>query len=107
MSFTTSPSARSGDLGEESDVKGDDGKPLCNKIRFWQERSFINKILWLIYKVMRFWYVVFYFYFYPLGVMFINLIACFAIARSSAAPTANEVAQVEDDIKDMSKLMIQ
>ena len=107
MSFTTSPSARSGDLGEESDVKGDDGKPLCNKIRFWQERSFINKILWLIYKVMRFWYVVFYFYFYPLGVMFINLIASFAIARSSAAPTANEVAQVEDDIKDMSKLMIQ
>ena len=107
MSFTTSSSARSGDLGEESDVKGDDGKLLCNRIRFWQERSFINKILWLIYKVMRFWYVVFYFYFYPLGVMFINLIACFAIARSSSTPTANDVSKLEEEMKSNPQLLTQ
>ena len=80
ISFTTSDSALSGEMGEDSDWKDLDGKPLCNKIRFWQDRDFKNKIFWSIYKMMRFWYVVVYFYFYPLLVIFINQIACFTVA---------------------------
>ena len=72
ISFTTSGSALSGEMGEDSDCKDLDGKPVCNRIRFWADRGFRNKTYWLVYKLMRFWYVVVYFYFYPLLVVFIN-----------------------------------
>ena len=81
ISYTTSTSALSGELGENSDQVDQEGKPICNKIKFWGDRDTINKLYWLVYKLMRFWYVTLYFYYYPLLVVFINQAACFAVAR--------------------------
>jgi len=81
-------------MGEESDVVGDDGKRVCNKIRFWQDRTFINKIYRLIYKQVRFWYVVFYFYFYPLLLIFGNAFASFYFAKANQKPSSQAAEQV-------------
>ena len=77
ISFTTSKNALSGEMGENSDVRDVEGKLLCNKIQFWQDRTLMNKFYWMAYKMMRFWYVVVYFYFYPLGIFFVNFLAAF------------------------------
>lgn len=42
-----------------------DGDPLCMKVSFWRDRSFFNKFFYLVYKVMRIFFVAIYFYFYP------------------------------------------
>lgn len=69
-------------MGEDADVRSElDGKFLPNKIQFWQDRSFINKIYWLIYKMMRFLYIVVYFYFYPLGIFYVNFVAAFQFSQ--------------------------
>jgi len=66
VSFTTSPKARSFDKGgQESGVVDENGEPICMKINFWRDRSFLNKFCYLVYKVMRVFFVAFYFYFYP------------------------------------------
>ena len=64
-------------MGEASDQVDEDGKPLCNKILFWSDRSFINKVYWLVYKLMRFYYVVAYFYFYPMSIIVGNFAASY------------------------------
>ena len=83
ISFTSSDRALSGELGEASDMKDDECKFLCNKIRFWQDRGIFNKVHWLIYKMLRVWYVVVYFYFYPTTIIFGNFISSYMIARSA------------------------
>ena len=80
ISFTTSSRALSGEMGELSDQIDEDGKPVCNKIRFWQDRSLMNKLYWLVYKLMRFWFVVVFFYFYPLITVFFNFVARFFLS---------------------------
>ena len=80
ISFTTSSNALSGEMGEASDLVGDDGKSPCNKIRYWSDRSMINKVYWLIYKLMRFWHVVVYFYFYPMSIIVGNFAASFYLS---------------------------
>lgn len=66
ISFTTSPKAKSFDKGgTPSDVLDDNGEPLCLKISFWGDRSCVNKMFFLIYKLMRGFFVSIYFYFYP------------------------------------------
>ena len=71
VSYTTSSLAHSGEVGEGSDQLDFENKPICNKIRFWRDRGFRNKFYWLVYKMMRFWYVTLYFYYYPLLIVFI------------------------------------
>ena len=80
ISFTTSSSALSGEMGEASDQVDEDGKPLCNKLLFWNDRSFINKVYWLVYKLMRFYYVVAYFYFYPMSIIVGNFAASYHLS---------------------------
>lgn len=66
ISFTTSVKATSFDKGgEASDVLDDNGEPVCMKIGFWRDRSCLNKLLYLVYKFFRYFFVSFYFYFYP------------------------------------------
>lgn len=86
ISLTTSRRALSGEMGENSDVRNElNGKFLCNKIQFWQDRSLINRIYWLIYKLMRFFYIVFYFYFYPLSIFYVNFLATFYFTGNQPA----------------------
>lgn len=66
VSFTTSPQAKSFKYGgAASDQVDANGDPMCQKIEFWRNRSCTNKLLRLIYKCERIFFVAFYFYFYP------------------------------------------
>lgn len=62
-------------------VESEDGKPVCNKINFWLDRSFVNKLYWIIYRIVRFFFVVIYFYFYPLLLVFANSFGAFLLAK--------------------------
>ena len=53
---------------------------MSNKISFWLDRSLMNKLYRLIYKVMRFQFVVLYFYFFPLVLVFANAMGSFILA---------------------------
>lgn len=45
------------------------------KIDFWQDRNIVNKLLFIIYRTQRTFFVGFYFYFYPA----LSLILTFAL----------------------------
>jgi len=85
ISLTTSSRALDGDEGgEEAEcIEGEDGKPICNKVNFWFDRTFVNKIQWMIYKMVRFFFVVCYFYFYPMLLVFGNAAGSFYFAEAS------------------------
>lgn len=66
IEFTSSKKAKSfKDGGEASNQVDDNGAPICIKINFWSDRSFFNKLCYLIYKVYRAFFVGVYFYFFP------------------------------------------
>ena len=66
ISFTSSPKAKSfKDGGEASDQVDENGEPVCLKIDFWADRSCFNKTLFLVYRIIRSFFVGIYFYFYP------------------------------------------
>mmetsp|Transcript_19400 Transcript_19400/g.22958 ORF Transcript_19400/g.22958 Transcript_19400/m.22958 type:complete len:80 (-) Transcript_19400:77-316(-) len=74
--------ALDGDAGEEvDDVESEDGKPLVNKISFWSDRTLMNKLQWIVYKAVRFHFVVCYFYYYPLMLLFANAFGSFRLAK--------------------------
>ena len=54
-------------MGESSDVlHPKTGEAICNKINFMQDRTFFNKVLMGVYRILRSYFVSIYFYFYPL-----------------------------------------
>ena len=83
ISFTTSSRALYADEGGEQaeGIEDEDGKPMCNKISFWYDRTCINKFYWLVYRISRFGFVVCYFYFYPMLLVFGNAFGSFLLAK--------------------------
>ena len=66
VSYTTSSKAKTfKDGGEASDQVDENGEPICVKISFWHDRSCMNKLLYLVYRLNRSFFVGVYFYFYP------------------------------------------
>ena len=66
VSYTTSSKAKTfRDGGEASDQVDENGEPICVKISFWHDRSCMNKLLYLVYRLNRSFFVGIYFYFYP------------------------------------------
>ena len=64
-------SSKKCDLKELSDVKDDDGEFRPIKIEF-KSRRIDNKILYLLYKVLRIFYVSCFFYFVPFTAIIIS-----------------------------------
>ena len=66
ISFTTSSKARPFSKGgEASDQVDDNGDPICMKISFIKDRTCLNKMFRMIYKIFRIFFVSIYFYYYP------------------------------------------
>ena len=83
INHTTSKRCTSKELSNVLDENGD-RRPL--KILF-KDRTCGNKCLYMFYKVMRCWYVSYYFYFQPFAVVFLSIFLPLLAARGSNKPS--------------------
>jgi len=73
ISFTTSKNCPGGPNGELSDLVDEEtGKFFPMRIRFWEDRSFTNKVAFVVYKIWRLIYVNIYFYYFPFAVLLLT-----------------------------------